>query len=506
MNRKLRRIQAAEKRKITRRLADAVQVNTGGPMLKGDGIRYELAEKTRAIACGGIGAIHRMVKQLGLSEQIDDAVKLLKIHHPYHESDHVLSIAYNMVCGGQVLEDIEIRRNDRGFLDALGTPSIPDPTTAGDFCRRFDVDAIDALMDAINRTRLDVWRAQPASFRSQTAKIDADGTLVSTTGECKEGMDIAYNGVWGYHALVVSLANTGEPLFVVNRSGNRPSHEGVVPYYDKAVAACRAAGFEDVLLRGDTDFSLTREFDRWTEDKVRFIFGFDTNPKAVAWAEAAPEACYEELVRRAERAIATQPRLRPENVKARIVRQRGFKNLRLNGEQVVDFPYQPQRCSQAYRMIALRKNITVARGEQALFDEVRYHFFVTNDWDIDPHQVIREAHARCDQENLIQQLKSGIHALRAPVNTLLANWAFMVMGALAWSIKAWVGLSLPISPRWRERHQQDREALIRMDFRTFLQAFVLVPAQIVRSGRRLIYRLLAWNPWQAVFLRFAHAT
>ena len=132
-----------------------------------------------------------MPKQLGLPSRIDDAVELLKIHHPYHESDRVFSIAYNVVCGGQVLEDIEVRRNDRTFLDALGTPSIPDPTTAGDFCRRFDLNAIKALMDAINATRLEVWRAQPESCRSQTAKIDADGTLVSTTGACKEGMDIA---------------------------------------------------------------------------------------------------------------------------------------------------------------------------------------------------------------------------------------------------------------------------------------------------------------------------
>jgi len=506
VNRKLQRIQAAEKRKITRRLATAVKPNEGGPVLKGDGILYELAEKTKAIACGGIGAIHRMVRQLGLPKRIDEAVELLKLHHPYHESDHVLNIAYNTLCGGQVLEDIEIRRNDRVFLDALGTESIPDPTTAGDFCRRFDVDTVDALMDAINATRLDVWRAQPESFRSQTAKIDADGTLVPTTGECKEGMDIAYNGVWGYHALVVSLANTSEPLFVVNRSGNRPSHEGVVPYYDKAVATCRAAGFTDVLLRGDTDFSLTREFDRWTADGVRFVFGFDTNPKALAWADAAPEEGYEELVRRAERILATQPRARPENVKQRIVCQRGFKNLRLNGEQVVDFQYQPSRCSKEYRMIALRKNITVSRGEHALIDDIRYHFFITNDWDMDPQEVVQEAHARCNQENLIQQLKNGVRALHAPVNTLLANWAFMVMASLAWSIKAWVGMSLPISPRWRERHEQEREAIVRMDFRTFLQAFVLVPAQIVRSGRRLIYRLLAWNPWQGVFLRFVQAT
>ena len=506
MNRKLRRIQAAEKQKIARRLEESVKVNGGGPVLQGDGIRYELAEKTKAIACGGIGAIHRMVKRLGLSERIDGAVKLLKRHHPYHESDHVLSLAYNIVCGGQVLEDIELRRNDRVFLDALGAASIPDPTTAGDFCRRFNAEAVDALMDAFNATRVRVWRSQGSSFRSETAKIDADGTMVPTTGECKEGMDIAYNGVWGYHALVVSRANTGEPLYVLNRPGNRPSQEGVVPYFDKAVSTCRAAGFEDVLLRGDTDFSITRDFDRWTDDGVRFVFGFDANKKAVAWADAAPEEGFEELERRAERAIATQPRARPRNVKDEIVRQRRFKTLRLNGEHIVEFPYQPRRCDREYRMVAVRKNITVARGEQALFDKIRYHFYVTNDWQMAPEEVVYEANARCNQENLIQQLKTGMRALHAPVNTLHANWAYMVMASLAWSIKAWVGMSLPISARWRTRHEQERDAILRMDFRTFLQVFVMVPAQILRTGRRLVYRLLAWNRWQSTFLRFAHAT
>ena len=224
MKRTLQRTLASEKRKIERRLGDAVRVNDGGPVLSGPNIRYELGEKTKAIASGGIGAIHRLVQQIGLAARIDTAVTVFKIHQPYHESDHVLNIAYNILCGGQTLDDIELRRNDRVFLDALGTASLPDPTTAGDFCRRFDADRIEALMDAINETRLAVWQRSPG-LTEQTARIDGDGTLVPTTGACKEGMDIAYTGIWGYHPLVVSLANTGEPLFLKNRSGNRPSHE-----------------------------------------------------------------------------------------------------------------------------------------------------------------------------------------------------------------------------------------------------------------------------------------
>jgi hypothetical protein len=506
VNRKIRRRQAAEKRKIENRLANAVRVNGGGPVLRGDGIKYELAEKTKAIAFGGIGAVHRLVRKVGLQRAIDEHVKLLKIHQPYHESDHVLNVAYNVLCGGRALEDIELRRNDRVFLDALGAESLPDPTTAGDFCRRFEPADVNALMDAINEVRLRVWRSQPASFTKHTARIEADGTLVETTGECKKGMDISYDGKWGYHALVVSLANTGEPLYLVNRSGSRPSHEGVVPYFDKAVALCRRAGFDDILLRGDTDFSLTSNFDRWTDDRVRFVFGFDANPKAKAWADAGPEECYEKLVQRAEHEIKTKRRKRPRNVKRNVIRERGFLNLRLEREDVIEFPYQPKKCDREYRMIAVRKTISVERGQEVLFPKVRYFFYVTNDRDISPHAVVHEAHSRCNQENLIQQLKTGIRALHAPVNTLNANWAFMVMAALAWSLKAWFALHLPIAPRWRQRHEFERERILRMDFRTFIAALIHVPAQILWTGRRRVFRLLSWNPWQHVLLRFLEAT
>jgi hypothetical protein len=501
VKKKIRRKIAAGKRKIEKRLVDALKQDGEKPVMSASNIHYELSERNRAISHGGIGVIHLLAQYVGLIEQINTNVEVLKQHKPYHESDHVLNIAYNILCGGKVLEDIELRRNDEVFLNAIGAKSIPDPTTAGDFCRRFKEPDIEDLMDAINETRLSVWLQQPDTFTRETARIDADGSLVSTLGECKEGMDISYKGIWGYHALVVSLANTQEPLYFRNRSGNRPSHEGVVPLYDKAITLCRRAGFEDILLRGDTDFSLTSEFDRWDDDGVRFIFGYDAMENMVGLADGMPEEEYSELVRRAERQIKTPPRERPINFKDLVVFVRGFTNIRLKSEQVVEFEYQPGNCDRPYRVVSLRKNLSVEKGELALFDDVRYFFYITNDRSLSKEEVVREANQRCNQENLIEQLKNGVRALHAPANTLDANWAYMVMASLAWSLKAWAALMLPVIGRWRAKHERERDQLLRMEFRTFLNVFIEVPAQIVQTGRRIIYRFLSWNPWQHVFFR-----
>jgi len=502
---RLRAELAREQRRIARRLESAVAPNVAGPVLGRSRAVYELSERSRAVSHGGMGLVARLVDSVGLADEIDSSLRLLAAHRPYFESDHVLNIAYNALCGGRSLDDIELRRGDRVFLDALGAAALPDPTTAGDFCRRFDAASVTALQEAFNRARLEVWSRQERSFFDQTARVDADATIVGTDGETKAGMDIAYNGVWGYSALVVSLANTAEPLFMSLHGANRPSHEGVVPLYDAAVALCRQAGFGDILLRGDSDFSLTAHFDRWDADGVRFVFGYDARANLVEAAQARPEDLYHELAAKAERQIATTPRTRPANVKAGIVRQRGYRTIRPKTEEVVEFDYRPTKCHNDYRVVALRKNLSIERGQEVLFEEHRYFFYITNDRRLSADQVVAEARSRCNQENLHAQLKGGVRALHAPVNTLVANWAYMTMAALAWSLKAWCALLLPVSGRWAERHRQQRRRLLTMEFRTFLAAFIAIPCQITRHARQTRWRILAWNPWLGAFFRLLDA-
>jgi hypothetical protein len=345
-----------------------------------------------------------------------------------------------------------------------------------------------------------VWAAQPKRFFHQ-ATIDMDGTLVGTTGRCKGGMDIAYEGTWGYHPLVLSLAETGEVLSLVNRSGNRPSHEGAAAEVDRSLVLCLRAGFLKVLLRGDTDYSQTEHLDRWTSDpRVRFLFGYDSMPNLTARADALSASAWETLARPPHYQVKTRPRTRPDDVKDEIVRRRKFEVLRLLSEEVAEFRYRPTACRKTYRMIVVRKTIAREKGGVRLPDEIRYLFYLTNDWESEPAALVFSANDRCDQENLLAQLKGGCRALHAPVDDLMSNWAYMVMTALAWDLKAWWALQLPErAGRWQERHRAEKAWVLRQEFKTFVQAFVGMPCQLVRTGGRLVFRLLSWNPHQAIF-------
>jgi len=496
-----RRILNDRKRSILDRILNRPGPERDQPMMSASNIHYELAGRVQGLGAGGIGAMLLLARRTGLIGAINSMVHVLKRHLPYFESDHVLNIAFNILAGGKKMEHIELRRNDAVYLDAVGAERVPDPTTAGDFCRRFCESDIMDLMEAFNRTRKWVWAVQPPEF-FDLAIVDADGTLVETDAECKEGIDIAYDGTWGYHPLLISLANTAEPLFLVNRSGNRPSQEGADVFLNKAVALCRGAGFRKILLRGDTKFTQTKHLDRWDDaGDVRFIFGYEAHDSLKTMADALPPESYSFLERPPRYQIQTVPRQQPERVKQEIVQERGFKTIHVLEEMVAEFNYRPVVCNREYRVMVLRKRLGTDQGQMRLFEEYRYFFYITNDREMTAEEVVFSANDRCDQENLIAQLKGGVYALTTPVDDLLSNWAYMVMASLAWSLKAWSALMIPVSPRHAAKHKAEKRSLLRMEFPTFRAAIIQMPCQIVRSGRRLIYRLLSWNPWQGVFLR-----
>jgi hypothetical protein len=330
--------------------------------------------------------------------------------------------------------------------------------------------------------------------------------MTETTGKCKRGMDIAYDGTWGYHPLLITLANTREVLRLINRSGNRPSHEGAADALDRAIATCFRGGFRKVLMRGDTDFSQTQHLDHWDNDKrIQFIFGYDCTDSMSARAEHLPALAWIKLTRPARYEVATKTRQRPDNVKDAIVIERGYETLRLRGEEVAEFNYQPTACDREYRMIVVRKNISKEQGGIWLCNVYRYFFYITNDWVSDAAEIVFSANDRCHQENLLEQLHNGIHALSAPLKTLESNWAYMVMTALAWNLKAWSALCLPeTGPRAKE-HRAEKLWLLGLEFKAFMNVLIAIPCQIVRQARQTVFRVLSYHVHLSTFFRLADA-
>ena len=494
MKPKLRKQLKKRKQRLSKRIDKTTGYNES--RIRGGKVKYELSEKQQAVSCGGLGMILQLVKELKLRQHVNQAAPVFRFYAPYDETDHILNIALNLLSGGTCLEHLEHRRTDEAYLDALGSRRIPDPTTAGDFCRRFNERQILCVMQAINRVRQTVWKQQPDSFFEQ-ATIEADGTMVETSGEKKQGIGINHKGQWGYHPLVVSLAETQEVLYLHNRSGNRPSHENAAFFLDLAIQQCRRAGFRKIVLRGDTDFSQTTHLDGWHEDGVEFIFGYDAAPNLKAKAESLDENQWKPLKR--DSRASGNPRARRENFKEQIVVQNEYRNLVLAKESFAEFHYRPTKCSQAYRMVVVRKQIECSRGQKRLFDDdqIRYFFYITNAKknELSAREVIRGANQRCDQENIISQLKA-CHCLKAPLDNQTSNGAYMVFASLAWTLKQWCGMMVRVkgNPSHQAKQKRIRQRVIRMEFLTFLNSMMLIPAQVIRSSRQTVLRLLTYRP------------
>jgi len=238
---------------------------------------------------------------------------------------------------------------------------------------------------------------------------------------------------------------------------------------------------------------------------VQFIFGIEAMPNLVEIAESLENKAWQPLRRDPKYTVKTTPRTRPVNVKEAIVRAREFENIRLQSEEVAEFDYAPGHCRRRYRIVVVRKNLSVEHGESMLFDVVRYFFSITNDRVKTAASIVRLANERCHQERLISQLKGGVSALDMPVDNLVSNGAYLVMASLAWALKIWFALCLPQEGRWHKKYKQEKDKVMCMEFQTFRNAFMNIPAQVIRTGRRIVYRVPAWNPWLDVLGRGVEA-
>ena len=433
-------------------------------------------EASDTTACGGLALGARLMALLKAPQLIDRALSLLRSHRPFHESDHVLTHVYNLFTGGSCIEDIADLQQNEAARRILGAARIPDPTTAGDFLRRFkaeDIDVLDGVGDELHRA---AWSRRFGRKKQKLAIVDLDSHVHHIYGSQKEGADFTYKGGYGYHPLVVSLAGTQECLRIVNRSGNVVSAEGADEALESVVPLLKER-FRGVLVRGDSAFAQQRIYDVCDRHGLHFAIVSPCHKNLDGLADAIPDKCWKPFRADPKKAAPKEKRRkRGTNQRRRRARKRGKRDLKLVKQWVAEIDYKPVRSDRTYRLIVRRQRIEESQ-QGMLFDLWRYRYVITNLPKSTPtDEVVRTAYRRCDQENVIEQLQNGIAAMRMPTGNFVANSAFLVCSRIAHNMKAWLAmLALP-------------DEVMRWEWKRFRKAFVFLAARVIKQGRQVIVR------------------
>lgn len=421
---------------------------------------------------GGLALAASLARRLRIPQELDRSLRLLHSHRPYTESDHVLTHAYNLFIGGMCIEDIATLQLSEPVQRILGATRIPDPTTAGDFLRRFQPGDLDDLDDAIDRVQAAVWRSSSGRRKHPFGIVDIDSHIKPVYGAKKEGADFSYKGSWAYHPLLISLAGSNECLRLINRPGNVASSQDAESHLG-AVFPLLKSRFRRVIVRGDSAFFAQKIFDVCEANDALFAVVAPADRAYLKIADDLPESAWKTFVARTKRqGKPKRRRKRRRERRQRKAREQGKRDLRLRRQWIAEVDYQPARSKRTYRLIIRRQRIDETQQGQ-LFDLWRYRFVLTNIRDRSAQSVLDLTYERCDQENMIEQLSNGIAGMRMPTGSLLANAAYLRCARLAHNMKGWLAaLALP--------HETGR-----WEWKRFRLAFVYIAARVVLKARQV---------------------
>jgi hypothetical protein len=464
-----------------------------GPVMRMPKLHLESEPRSMVTRFGGLALVEQFCRRFGVARLIDEHVEVLKIHMPYHESDHVLAQALSLYVGGSCLEDMMHLQHDEAAKRMLGACRLPDPTTAGDFLRRFDrqlhPDALPGLVSAGDELQGRVWRSLSRRERRRRKRelcvLDVDSHVKELCGVQKEGADFSYNGRWSLHPLVVTMAATGECLAVHNRPGNASSNTDVDQVVDHVLHNV-SEHFDGMLVRGDSGFDSQPLREVIEHHDGYFAFVGRAHEGRPAAAAALPEEAFAPFTTRAKRLRQRRqsqpdykPRRKKYNRRRRRARERNFKEKLQTKQWIAETTHQPPGQPNVYRLIVRRKLIEHRKGQTHLFDEYEYAWVVTNlPESFSAEDVVDLTYERCDQENLIEQFGSGLAGWRMPVAEFDGNCAWLEIARLAWNMAKWIAqLALPDEVR-------------RWKWKRFRLHYVLVAAQLIKRARQSWVRLL----------------
>lgn len=426
-------------------------------------------------AYGGLALVQQLARKVRFSEHIAAHVRVLKVHQGYGESDHLFHLLSALFAGASCVEDIAQLQGDQTYRKLAGVERVTDPSTMGDFLRRFGRADINALKAAMWGMRREAWRKLKSKKR-RWASLDLDSKICAVHGEQKQGADFGYDGTYGYHPEMLSLAETGEWLDVVNRPCNEVSGDKAVYLLRRNLPQVQET-FHHVCVRGDTKYGrgdLLLECDRLG---ANVCVGWTATPKLVKLAEELPPSAWTPLERRANPGVgALHTRRKKRNIRRMKARRRGYTDKKLKHEWVAEFSYHPtykkRPLAKAYRIVVIRKQIEVAK-KTGLFDLFTYRFILTDLSEPNLSKLVHYAHGRSNQENLIEQAKNGLSAFRMPTGQLLANEVWMTVAMLAHNFKSYLCL-LALG-----------EDKLGWEWKRFRFNFLYIVARVTKAARQL---------------------
>jgi len=474
-------------------------------------VHTEVSERMHATCLGGAALAVALWRRLDAARIIDKELHVLRRHRPYQESDHVLAQALNMVLGGTCLEDVTRLQHDPALLRIIGGDRLPDPTTAGDFLRRFDesinpgsLTALRAVVDELQRRAWARLRSGPKDRLRRLGGlvlVDIDSKIRAFTGNQKEGADLSYKGTWSHHPLLLTCATTQEVLAVRNRPGNAVSSAGAREMLLENLPRV-AAGLGQAVVRMDAGFENTAMRRACQENGAYFVQAAAGRHERYRLLDQLPDEAWVEWLPSKERdrdgvaaCETTRPRRRGRNLRRQTMLRR-YKDDKTKGRHwLAEVECRPTKAEPPCRLIVIREEIRNQYSERQppLFAHHEFRFVLTNlPARFTPSDVIDLSHDRCDQEKIICQLGDDIPMWRMPVREFAGNEAHLEIARLAWNMGKWLGLLvLPLES-------------IRWEWKRFRSAFVFIAAEVIRRGRQTWLRFSPEHRYVGM-LRAAHA-
>jgi hypothetical protein len=431
-------------------------------------------------AYGGLGLMHHLLHRTRARAHLEEAVEVLRVHRGYDESDHLLHLTSAIYAGATCIDDLSVFKDDEAYKRLLGVRSVPDPSTMGDFMRRFGRSDMNDYKTAVWQMQEQVWSKLRKGQRKR-ATLDLDAKICPVYGRKKRGADYDYKRTFSYHPEMLSIAETGEWLDAVNRPGNEKSGDRAA-YLLRRNLPRVTPHFGKVCVRGDSKYGRCDVVQVCHRHGVGFAVGWQSCAALQTMAEELPAHAWTALERDRPSAYSTgcKRRKRRRNVRRMKARKRGYKDKKLKREAVAEFPYTPVslrgKVERPYRMIVIRKQVEVAE-KTALFDVFEYRFILTDLRRKSHSEIVHFAYGRCNQENLIEQAKNGVSAFRMPTGDLLPNEVWMFTAMLAHNLKSWLSLlALGIEK-------------LAWEWKRFRLHFVYVLAAVTRRSRQLFVQL-----------------